>query len=470
VVCWLLVLNCGMDNPQNLEYWKKQSGMLAASVEARRKVNAANASSGRSSTPVSMLATKPCRYGASCNRPDCKFWHDNLTLDSKDSNEVFTSWMPMGMFAKLQDDGKVHLDSLNTDQVHRHPQKDEDGWDTCVYELSSVVSYINNGVENSCVVAACKVGGLHHERAMGSHVSQWYLFNDISITPVSAEEAVWFNCGWKVPCVLVYTRYNLAEKALVRGDNPITKHVFEEDTSLSQHSSQLHIQITFMPLAQDEFPAAGDLIAMDAEFVTLSQEVADLTSDGQSTMIKPSQKSVGRVTCLRGQGALEGIPFIDDYISTQEQVVDYMTKFSGIHPGDLDAAVSSKHLTTLKSTYLKLRYLIDRDVVFVGHGLKNDFRVMNIVVPPDQMIDTVFLFQLPHQRLVALRFLAWHFLGIKIQSELHDSIEDARTALQLYRKYQELDAAGAVQSALMELYDTGRSMGWKIPGEGEDNM
>ena len=96
---------------------------------------------------------------------------------------------------------------------------------------------------------------------------------------------------------------------------------------------------------------------------------------------------------------------------------------------------------------------------------KKDFRVINIVVSRDQVIDTVELFHIQGQRYCSLKFLAWHFLNIKIQEGTHDSAEDAYTALKLYEKYRELMRAGdwILDEELEILYETGRQYNWKVP-------
>lgn len=53
-------------------------------------------------------------------------------------------------------------------------------------------------------------------------------------------------------------------------------------------------------------------------------------------------------------------------------------------------------------------------------------------------------------------------VGLTIQSETHDSTEDANTAIQLYRKYEELTAKGEFRKVLRQLYEDGRKTGWKV--------
>lgn len=79
-----------------------------------------------------------------------------------------------------------------------------------------------------------------------------------------------------------------------------------------------------------------------------------------------------------------------------------------------------------------------------------------------QRIDTVDLYYLEHQRKVSLKYLASTFLKCDIQQETHDSIEDARTALLLYRKYQELAKNGTLTESVKGLYTQGHSTHWKV--------
>ena len=130
-------------------------------------------------------------------------------------------------------------------------------------------------------------------------------------------------------------------------------------------------------------------------------------------------------------------------------------------------------LTPLKLVYKKLRLLVDRGCIFIGHGLSKDFRIISefvihkqgcgrspsidIFVPPEQVIDTVDLYFIKaRQRRLSLKFLTWFVLNENIQTEVHDSIEDARSALRLYKAYHEFEEQGIFDDKLDELYREGK--------------
>ena len=107
-----------------------------------------------------------------------------------------------------------------------------------------------------------------------------------------------------------------------------------------------------------------------------------------------------------------------------------------------------------------------------------------------QVVDTVELWHAKAQRKLALRFLAGFLLRRHIQEDTHDSIEDARTALevdrsralclsfsgmalrpaassfaprpQVYRAHAQLARADALDATRMTLYEFGHRVGWRL--------
>ncbi|WVQ83826.1 PAB-dependent poly(A)-specific ribonuclease subunit PAN2 [Cryptococcus sp. DSM 104549] len=346
----------------------------------------------------------------------------------------------------------------------------EGAGETVWYEVRSMVVQIQETADAPAhLVSFVKMPSA--EGADPAAPSSWIMFNDFLVRDVPESQVFSFPDSWKVPAVIILERVDSASLlSLDRLPKALDKEALFKDVSIAWNRKEELVK--HKVLSQEEMPYRGMLVAIDAEFVALQQEEMEFRSDGTKNILRPSHMSLARVSVLRGDGELEGTPFIDDYIHTSEAVVDYLTEFSGIKAGDLDPNNSPHTLVPLKVAYKKLRLLVDLGCIFVGHGLSKDFRTINIFVPPEQVMDTVLIYTIPgRQRKLSLRFLAWYLLHQDIQTTSHDSIEDAHYALLLCKLWMgyEQEGDGVFEMVMEDIFAEGRKYGFKPPGSGGGN-
>ncbi|KAG9251289.1 ubiquitin carboxyl-terminal hydrolase-domain-containing protein [Emericellopsis atlantica] len=328
-----------------------------------------------------------------------------------------------------------------------------------VYSLVGAAVNIENGqAQKPHLVSVINVA---HAEPTDPGKSKWHLFNDFLVRSVTAEEALTFNTAWKLPSVLAFQVKEANNQMDTSWKTALDTSLLYQDFNPNADPATK----TYQVLNPDtEAPGPGTIIALDTEFVAVRQPEIEMNSDGERETIRPIVYALARVSVVRGQGQDEGKPFIDDYIAIREPIVDYLTSYSGITQQDLDPRVANHCILSLKKAYKKLWILLNLGCKFLGHGLKQDFRVINIHVPKVQVIDTIDLFFLKARlRRLSLAFLAWYLLKEDIQLETHDSIEDSRTALKLYRKFLEFEDAGILDQMLLDIYRVGRDVNFKPP-------
>lgn len=337
------------------------------------------------------------------------------------------------------------------------------------YELQGYVCEINHGP------LACK--GQHNlvsyvrikSASLGK--DQWFLFNDFLVMPIPEDEVFNLSYSWKKPVVVVYSN---SEDPRNQTFSYFESQIFQKISSLNDsilyrdhfaYGIRQGYKKEYELLTKQEAPAIGSLVAIDAEFVSLRPEVAEVSYTGSRSLVRPTLLSLARISALRGNpGPKHGVPFIDDYIMHCKPIHNYLTTFSGIEEGDLDPTKSKKTLVTLQTAYRRLWLLLNLGCVFVGHGLKSDFRCINLQVPKAQIRDTIEFYHLPDfRRKLSLKFLAYSVLKESVQRRNHDSIEDANTALLLFERYMELKASGEFEQALRRIYSEGQQLRFRVP-------
>jgi DNA polymerase III epsilon subunit-like protein len=165
---------------------------------------------------------------------------------------------------------------------------------------------------------------------------------------------------------------------------------------------------------------SSQIVALDCEFVGVGPQKTN---------------ALGRCSIVSYTGDI----ICDIYVLPDEPITDYRTPWSGIRPHDLVNAIPYECARNIIKAILK-------DKLVVGHALVNDLTVLRLehLLKSNMIRDTSELFVLKqlaglsHRQCVSLKALTSAILGRQIQVCEHDSVEDARAAMDLYR-HIELD-------------------------------
>ena len=368
---------------------------------------------------------------------DNKVWKQKRdTPNSVDEErEGDVHWLPLYLHVALDPQSGVQVSRVSRLEARQLRRGGEGSEHSRVYELTCVISHISDPPDKDSplytnhgehLVTHCKIIKQYEkERKEGEQQEgegdeaadrRWFVFNEFSIRPSSGYEASCFSYSFKQPCVLVYSIMQQpaasSTAAMAPVVNPFLAGVvpFSYAPSLSMRYN-LH-RPTFTPLQASERLSPSMRVAIDCEFVCVQPEL--LSSSTPPLLLRPARLTLARVSVIRAipSSSLYSVPLIDDYICTSEPVVDYLTQYSGLVPGDLDPSTSAHYLTTLKHSYMRLRHLVDSGCTFIGHGLVNDFAMLNLSVRAAQVVDTVELYRVEGQRRLSLRFLARWVLGL----------------------------------------------------------
>ncbi|TVY52635.1 putative exonuclease [Lachnellula cervina] len=165
--------------------------------------------------------------------------------------------------------------------------------------------------------------------------------------------------------------------------------------------------------------------------ITAGREI--LAMDCEMCMTGESEFSLTRISIV----AWDGTVILDELVKPERPIINYLTQYSGITE-EMIAPIT----TTLQDIQKKLLGILHPRAVLIGHSLNSDLNALKITHP--FIIDTSIIF--PHPRgpplKSSLKWLAQRYLNREIQKGHgttgpgagHDSVEDARTCLDLVKQ------------------------------------
>ena len=180
----ILSLNAGMDSAQDLAFWTTQMEHLYNDKAPKTDTEGGKAGNMPASyteqKPTNPQLPKPCRYGNSCSRPDCKFSHPETEAPTIEPTKVDIgakcaalgiSWVPSEMSLSLHQSGKLSTKKppppvSSLEEAEEKESSQDSVLSSKDYELYGICWAILDPATGKAVniVATVNVGPTYHAR------------------------------------------------------------------------------------------------------------------------------------------------------------------------------------------------------------------------------------------------------------------------------------------------------------------
>jgi RNA exonuclease 4 len=140
------------------------------------------------------------------------------------------------------------------------------------------------------------------------------------------------------------------------------------------------------------------------------------------------ENALARVSVVNHYGNV----LLDAYVSPNQRVTDWRTKYSGIRPADVlnpDGAAFANWPLILAHSFERVQSRVSellKDRILVGHALKGDLEVLKVTHPRNMLRDTClyepFRMEYGSGRTPSLKKIVQGVLGVTIQTSEHDSV------------------------------------------------
>lgn len=222
------------------------------------------------------------------------------------------------------------------------------------------------------------------------------------------------------------TKISSASAQKIRALSTAVSKATSASTSMTEGSSSLHKQLlALQPASAGAVSRTGNHVALDCEFVGSKKP------NGSEISV------LARVSVVNYFGTV----LMDDFVKPDpdQRITDFRTWVSGITPKDI---LHNPNAITYKDAVKKVADLI-HERTLVGHALSQDLKVLQLTHPQLLIRDTSLNPYFKKQAGVrgrakpSLKKLTALLLNETIQTGQHSSVEDARAAMLLYRKFKD---------------------------------